>query len=240
MTAVRALLLLAALALAACQVDVGPTHLVRGSGVERTETRQVHDFDRVALDGLGTLTITQGTTEALTVQAEDNVLPLLHSDVEGGTLRLGPRDAAIDPTRPIRYDLTLKRLTGLEVTGAAQVRSAAIQSDQLAVKVTGAGRVDVDRLTASSLTVEITGTGDVRLAGEVSRQTVSISGAGAFRGGDLATQQATVDVTGAADCQVRVSEHLTVTISGAGHVGYIGSPTVDQHVSGAGRVTRAG
>lgn len=229
-----------AVALAACEVSVGPAHLVRGSGVVKTETRQVSGFDRVALDGLGALTITQGDTESLTIEAEDNILPLLHSDVVGGTLRLGPRSSAIDPTRPIRYDLSLRRLTGLDVTGAAHVQSASLRADQLSVKVTGAGRVALDRLTASALNVEITGTGDVGLAGEVPRQTVSISGAGRYRGGDLATREATVDVTGAADCAVRVSDHLTVTISGAGHVRYTGSPTVDQHVSGAGSVTRSG
>jgi Putative auto-transporter adhesin, head GIN domain len=220
---------------------LGPTDVVQGSGNVKTEPRQVQGFDKVELNGLGTLSITQGSTEALTIQAEDNLLPRLQSEVDGDTLRLGPRGAVIHPNKPIRYDLTAVRLTGVTVTGAANVQAASIQADQLALKVTGAGKMNVGRLTSTGgLSVEVTGGGEVTVAGEVPRQTVSISGAGKYQAANLASQQATIDVTGAADCAVRVSDHLNVSISGAGHVAYSGSPTVDQHVSGAGSITRTG
>lgn len=235
-------LALASLAgLAACELHLGPADVVQGSGSVKTESRQVQGFDKVELSGVGTLTITQGSTEALTIQAEDNLLPRLRSDVEAGTLRLGPQGAAISPTKPIRYDLTVKQLTGVDVTGAADVQAASLQADQLTLKVTGAGKVDVGRLTSSgSLAVDLTGSGQVTVSGQVPRQTVTISGAGKYQAANLATQQATIDVTGAADCSVRVSDHLTVSISGAGHVAYAGSPAVDEHVAGAGSITRTG
>lgn len=235
-----ALALAALAALTACEVRVGPADLVQGSGNVRTEARQVQGFDEVQLNGLGTLVITQGSTEALTVQAEDNLLPRLRSQVSGGTLRLGPQGVAMRPTKPIRYELTVKQLRGIEVTGAAGVQTASLEADQLALKVTGAGTLDLRRLTASILTVDVTGGGDVAVSGQVPRQTVTISGAGKYRAANLASQQATVQVTGAADCALRVSDHLTVAISGAGHVSYAGSPTVDQHVTGAGQITRTG
>src|SRR5262249_24541080 len=70
---------LAALALTACEVHVGRVDVVRGSGNVKSESRDVRDFDRVGVSGVGTLTITQGSTESLTIQAEDNLLPLLRS-----------------------------------------------------------------------------------------------------------------------------------------------------------------
>lgn len=238
---VVALAMVSLASLAACELHVGPADVVQGSGTVKTESRQVQGFDKVELNGVGTLTITQGSTEALSIQAEDNLLPRLRSDVDGGTLRLGPKGATISPTKPIRYDLSVKQLSAVSVTGAAEVQAASLQADQLTVKVTGAGRVDIGRLTSSgSLTVEVTGSGQVTVSGQVPRQTVSISGAGKYQAAKLATQQATIDVTGAADCAVRVSDHLTVSISGAGHVAYTGSPTVDEHVTGAGSVTRTG
>jgi Putative auto-transporter adhesin, head GIN domain len=232
--------LAAVVALTACDLHIGPAEIVQGSGNVKTESRQVQGFDKVELNGVGTLTITQGSTEALTVQAEDNLLPRLRSDVSGGTLRLGPQGVAIGPTKPVRYDLSVKQLSGIALTGAADVDAANLQADQLALKTTGSGNLNVGRLTASSLTVDVTGSGTVTVSGQVPRQMVTISGAGRYRAASLASQQATVQVTGAADCAVRVSDHLMVTISGAGHVSYAGSPTVDERVTGAGQITRTG
>src|SRR5262249_45160714 len=58
---------LAALVLTGCDIHVGPVNVVRGSGNVKTESREVHDFDRVDVSGGGTLTITQGSTESLTI-----------------------------------------------------------------------------------------------------------------------------------------------------------------------------
>jgi Putative auto-transporter adhesin, head GIN domain len=238
----RVLLALAvlALALAACEARVGPVDVVRGSGHVETQSREVRGFDRVELDGVGTLTIAPGSTDALTIQAEDNILPRLRSDVQGGTLELGPRGTAIDPTRPVRYDLTARQLRGVVVTGGADAHATGLQADQLTLRVSGAGRIDAGRVATGDLTVDISGSGQVTASGQAPRQTVTISGAGRYVAPDLASQQATVDVSGAGDCAVRVSDHLSVNISGAGSVTYACSPTVEEHVSGAGKVSRTG
>jgi hypothetical protein len=233
------LAILAAVALTGCEVHMGPVNAIRGSGNVKTESRDVHGFDRVDLSGVGTLTITQGSTEALSIQAEDNLLPVLRSDVEGGTLVLGSREA-IDATKPIRYDLTLKSLTSLLVSGAGQAEAPSLRSDQLELRVSGVGQVHVAQLTASSLTVDISGSGQVEAAGQAPKQTVTISGTGAYEGAGMSSQQATVNVSGSGHSAVKVSDHLSATISGTGQVTYSGSPTVDQHVSGVGRVVHSG
>lgn len=245
MSAGRALLgaaVLAALTLAGCQGQVNvPTSAVRGSGQVSTESRQVHGFHSVDLAGVATMTVKRGSTEALTVQAEDNLLPLLRTDVEGGVLRIGPRQGtAVAPTKPIHYDLTASQLDALHVTGAATVDARDMNADQFRLEVTGASHVDLTNLATSSLTVDVTGAGAVKASGQATRQTVTISGAGSYSAQDLSSQQATVEVSGSGDCAMRVSNSLSVSISGAGHVGYVGSPTVQQKISGLGSVTKTG
>src|SRR5262245_28969601 len=97
---------------AACQ---GLGGVVNGSGQVRTESRTVQNFKAVELSGIGTLVITQGNTEALTIEAEDNILPVLTSDVRAGQLTLGTRNNThIRPTKPIRYTLTVKDLNAID------------------------------------------------------------------------------------------------------------------------------
>ena len=66
---------------------------MEGSGVPRTEEREVGAFDRIELSGSGRLEVTTGPLSALSVTADDNLLGLLRTEVVDGTL-------IIERTRP--------------------------------------------------------------------------------------------------------------------------------------------
>src|SRR3954452_19692731 len=68
---------------------------VQGSGNLRTETRSVSGFTAVDLSEQGHLVIEQNGTEGLTITAEDNILPLLTSNVSGDRLVLGTKPLTI-------------------------------------------------------------------------------------------------------------------------------------------------
>jgi hypothetical protein len=232
---------LVALGLGACDLHLGPAELVQGSGHVKTESRDVRDFDGVALNGLGTLVVTQGATEALTIEAEDNILPRLRSVVEGGTLQLGPASGVqVHPTSTLRYELTVKQLGRIQVSGAGDVRSSRLQGGQLSLGISGTSHVNLAGLSVSSLTVDVSGAGDLTLAGQAAQQTATLNGSSKYAAASLASQRASVTVNGTGDCTVRVSERLAATINGAGHVSYYGSPTVEQSVTGAGSIRRSG
>jgi hypothetical protein len=235
-----ALLTVAVLALTACEVSIGPTQIVQGSGNVRTEARNVPDFDRVELAGSGILVITQGSSESLQITSDDNVLPKIRSDVEDRTLRLGPRNGTSVRTTQLRYELTVKQLRAASMAGSGEVRAAALAADQLDLSIAGSGTTSIAKLTANALNVSVAGTGALNLAGEVTRQTVAISGSGRYRARDLASRQASVTISGSGDCDVRVSDTLDTSITGSGHVSYVGSPAVSQHVTGSGSISKAG
>ena len=233
-------LLAVALSLAGC-LTITPPGTVRGSGNVRSESRDVHDFDRVEVSGAGSLTITQGTSEALTIRAEDNLLPMLQSTVRNGKLTLAPSPGTpISPTKPIEYDLTVEQLAELDMSGAADASATGLHADQLTVDVSGSGGTRLDQVTASALTVRLSGSGSASASGQAPQQTVAISGSGSYEAPGLASQRAVVDVSGSGSCSLRVSDRLTATVSGSGSVRYVGSPAVEQHVSGSGSVTRSG
>jgi len=87
--------------------------------------------------------------------------------------------------------------------------------------------------------VNISGLGDLYVAGgEVAAQEILISGGGNIKARALSTAETTIRVSGLGSATVNVSDHLKVTISGGGSVEYLGSPTVEQNISGLGHVER--
>ena len=211
----RVVLLLAALLLASCGAGA------RGSGRVVSESRPVSNISSVTLRGVGTLIVTQRDQEALTITADDNILPLLSSTVTGGRLALGPSSGAgIANVQQLTYRLTVRQLRSVEVSGAADVELLDMRTDRLAVAIDG--------------------TSDVSVTGQAAALDLTISGAGSFKGAGLTSAAATVRVRGSGGAVVRVSDTLDARVSGAGDVRYIGDPQVTQQITGAGTVAQQG
>lgn len=231
------LLVVVALGVAACQV--GPLKVVNGSGHVKTETRAVGSFAEVELHDLGTLVIEQGSTESLTIEADDNLLQFLSAKVGGGTLVLDAHDETIlRPKKEIRYRLTVKDLRAIRVSGSGNVEVAALRADKLELAVSGSGDLEIEQLTAAHITVDLSGSGDADLAGTVDEQEVTVSGSGDYQADGLASKRATVRTSGSGNATVRVADTLKARASGSGYIGYIGAPQVDSDASGSGNIRR--
>jgi hypothetical protein len=109
-----AVLLVALLAVVSC----GTAGAVVGSGNVRTEERPVQGFTRVELSGIGDLTVTQSGSESLKVEADDNVVPLVTSEVRGNTLVLGLQPGSYVRTTRLDFVVTVKQLDGVKLDGS--------------------------------------------------------------------------------------------------------------------------
>jgi hypothetical protein len=229
--------LLGTIALSGCSGSTTAS-TVRGSGVVTSETRDVHSFSRVDLSGVGTVVVQQGNTEALRIEAEDNILPLISSTVSDDRLRIGVRDnnLTLNPTRPIYYYITARQVSALRLSGTGEIRAPNLRTGTLEVHIDGMGKVATDGLQANTLTVSIAGTGDYTGAGAAGSQHVSISGAGNYFAKQLRGTHADISIAGTGSAVVRVSESLKVEINGTGSILYVGNPHVQQQISGIGTV----
>src|SRR4051794_29395751 len=71
---------------------------VKGNGVKRTETRTVSGFTGIALSVPGQLEVRLGPTESVTIETDENILPLIETTVTHGSLQIRtPRGQDIDP-----------------------------------------------------------------------------------------------------------------------------------------------
>ena len=235
-TAVTAAAGLAAVALlgGAC----GLPSLVVGSGNARTESRQVSGVERVTVHGTGTLLLRQGDAEALTIRADDNILPRLRSTVGDGQLDLGPTGGDIQPRTPIEYDLTVRTLRSLHLEGSVDATSDHLSTQQLELHVEGSGGMNLADLAATAVSAHLQGSGSASLKGQADSQDVQLEGSARYHAADLATRRASVRIEGSGGGEVSVRDSLDAHIEGSGRLVYSGSPAVRQQVEGSGSVTK--
>ena len=242
---------IALLALAGCYSS-------EGSGNVAVETHAVRGFTEVALTGAGRAIITAGEY-AVSVSAEDDVLPSVRVEMRGDTLVLGREVDWADgvrPTVPIEFRVALPALaavrvsgsgeasvgdvTGqtlrLDVSGSGKLHTGNVQAQTVEIEASGAGDVLVADLEAQVLRCEISGSGKVSAAGRAESVALTVSGAGLYRGRALRSATADVTVRGSGKALVWPERALKATVSGSGRVRYRGEPAVESSARGSGEV----
>jgi len=190
--------------------------VVHGSGQLKTEARSVGEFDSIRLEDSSDVSVQVGEAFAVSVTADDNVLPLIGTTVTGHTLIIGSKGSYRTHHGP-QIAIQLPRLAALKINGSGDV------------KLTG--------LSGGELELAISGSGDINAQGKVERLTAEIEGSGDIDARALHAEDATVSIDGSGDAKLSASHHLSVEINGSGDVVYRGTGvTLDQRVNGSGSV----
>jgi hypothetical protein len=214
-----------------------------GSGKVITATREVHDFHGITVEYPAEIVIKQGSAESLKIEAEDNVIKDLRTDVKDGMLTIdrgNDRDLWVRPTKPIKITIVVKELDEFNFDSAGTVKLDSLKSDTLDLNINGAGTLTLDDVQFKILNCKLDGAGTLALSGTADNLNVDMSGFGSFQAADLQAQIADIAIDGAGSATVWVEKSLTAKISGAGSISYYGSPTVTKNVDGVGSINLLG
>jgi hypothetical protein len=236
-----ALTLALAFSLAALPAAARDVPHVTASRVMTTETRSVGGFHGIALGIDAKVEVRQNATEGLTITGDGNVVPLIETRVDNGTLKIrwaGNRSPWIDGER-ISIVVSAKELDSLWVGGSGLIHAAAIKTDALHLNVAGSGDIVIDALDAQSAAASVDGSGTLKVAGRTDSFDASISGSGRLITSGLQSRHAKVALAGSGDASVWASETLNARVAGSGSVKYVGTPVVTVAVAGSGTVKPA-
>jgi hypothetical protein len=223
------------------EVFMGPGE--RGSGNIVTETREVSNFRAIEIEYPAQVLVKQGSEESLKIEAEDNLLPNLKTQVRNGTLEIfykREEGKHVNPTKTPRITIVVKDLADVGFTSAGELTIEKLKTDNLDVSLSGAGNLELDEVQVKGLQVSLSGAGSLTASGTADDLDLSISGFGDFDGADLHGKVARVNISGAGSATVWVDEDLMAGISGAGSISYYGSASVTKQISGVGGVNHAG
>ncbi len=230
--------LMAAVVLAGCAG-------LRGSGQVVTEERPISDVDTVQLSGIGRLEVTQGSPAKLTVEADENLMKYISTEVKGDRLVISEKSyglpiSMIQPSRTIVYRLQISKPSVIELSGSGEIVANGLDVSTLKIDISGSGKAEVGDLKADSLRYDLSGSGKADMSGEVDSEDVNVSGSGRLTAGDLKASTVSVSISGSGDATVWAVERLNVNVSGSGTVKYYGSPNINQQVSGSGKLESLG
>lgn len=223
-------------------VPVAATGLLSGSGKPAQETRNaIGEFDAVRSSGSFDLRIRHGAREAVEVSADDNLLPLLQTEVETGlkgrTLVVRwKRGESIQTRSPVMVTVTVVKLRSVSSEGSGDIAIEKLATPQLALALSGSGNFDVRELATEDLQIQIAGSGDVKAGGKTTKLRIAIAGSGNVSSTELAADDVTVSIAGSGDAKVQAQKTLNARVAGSGDVIVTGAAAIRSTVAGSGTV----
>lgn len=216
---------------------------VKGSGEVVSETRDLGNFDAIALSGSYKVLVRQGPTVKLEIKADKNLLPLIETRVaegsKGRTLEIRTKKgfSFSSKTEP-QITLVMPALRSLAIAGSGDMRVEAMKTADVSVSVSGSGDVELIDLSSDSLSVQISGSGDIKASGRTGSFSLSVAGSGDIDARGLQADEVRASIAGSGNATVHAVNTLKISIAGSGDIAYLGSPKVSSSVAGRGAITK--
>ena len=190
---------------------------ISGSGKRELQKRNVGSFTSISTEGAFTIEVTCQKDMSLEVEGDDNVLPLVTTEVGSNILRI-KNTKNYSTSEPVKFKISVPNLEGLSVNGA--------------------GHIEIKNLNNDKFEIDTNGAPTVVVSGNTKVIDVGANGAGKVDAHNLHASRGVVDSKGVATVDLDVADQLDVTISGPAKVTYKGDPVVNKTIHGPGKVER--
>lgn len=176
---------------------------VSGSGNVASEKRDLANFKAIKVSGVIQVEASAGKDFSIEVEADDNLLPLIETEVISGVLCLKTEES-ISTENPIHVRITAPNIESLEISDASKVSLENVGNENLQIDASGASKIAVAGATANLI--------------------IDVSGASKIDAENLQIESATVDASGASGVKVSAANELRADASGASNIAYAGNP----------------
>lgn len=239
-----------------CTLNAGE-HGVPGSGHVVESERDIAGVTGVHLATFGDLKIHIGKRQEFVIEAEDNLIEYIETEVKGGILRIETRRGVnLRPKKKVRFHLTLKELDTVWISSSGDILAPYVETEkfdirisssgdlvvsgidatQISIRLSSSGDADIGRISARELEVGISSSGDVIIEnGSVRFQEIQISSSGDYIAEDVRSDNAQVTLSSSGDAHIHVDGRLNAWISSSGSLYYSGDATATTSASSSGR-----
>jgi len=192
---------------------------LKGSGNLSTDNRDVDGFDSIEVSGIFQVEVVSGKDFSVQIQGDDNLVPLVKTECDDGTLKISLDGKKISPHSDMIVRVTAPNIKKIESSGASKISVSGVKNDEFAIDTSGVSKISV--------------------SGETAKLSVEISGAGNINAEDLKAVDADITASGACKVSVNASGSLETNASGASNITYTGDPkNVQNHQSGVSSITK--
>jgi hypothetical protein len=209
----------------------------QGNGIISTRTFDLASFDKIDLKRTANVYVTQGATQSVSIEGEENILDLIKTEVTDDEW-IFDFTKTVSEYETLTITITMTDIRRLRNSGSGDFYLGdSISVDDLDLEVNGSGNINGPVAISNKLKTVLTGSGTLDVSGAAAEHEATSSGSGNILTRNLvaATGEAHAGETGNVEVHYTGDWHAYITSSG--NILYKGVAPVDSHVTGSGTVT---
>lgn len=212
---------------------------MRGSGNLSTEARSLAIFNAIEMSTAGTVYISYGDTQKVSVTTDDNIMAYIITSVQNGKLFIATQPHTQLNNFHLLVEITMTDLEELVSSSAGSILGKnQFIADEVSLTLSSAGDIRL-ALTAARLNSRLLSAGDLYLSGSVREHSALVASAGDLHAFGLVTDTTKITLSSAGNAKVTVTQLLDASITSIGSLYYKGNPVIYQRISGPGRLINA-
>lgn len=211
---------------------------IRGNGNIVSEDRTItSDFDAIKVQQGISLHLTQGNSTTLNVEADENILDLLITEVKNNELKVY-FEKNVYRAKARNVYLTTKNISEIRTSSGASVKSEnTLQVDVLNLNSSSGSSIKI-YVNGTEISSEASSGASIDINGKTTSFSANASSGSSIDADKLETVDAYVKASSGASIDVNVTGKLTAKASSGGDIDFEGNPTsVNKDTSSGGSVS---
>lgn len=199
---------------------------ISGNGNVQTEERNMNaKFTAIkASSGLNVI-IQEGTTQKVVVKADSNLLPVIETYVDNGTLRIRSEEN-IRNAKSKKIYVTYTSLSEIKASSGSSISgSDQIKSESFTLDASSGANIQAD-VFSKNLYLEASSGANLDISGKAKLLKIKASSGGFIDADHVLAARCDARASSGGNITVNVKEHLEAKASSGGNIDYYGDPTV--------------
>lgn len=211
----------------------------KGNGNVKTMERTVNGtYNQIEVSRGLDVYLTQGDTQSISVQADENLHDIIKTEIEGNVLKIyADENISFSEAQIVR--VSFQNLSRISASSGSDVYSTnTITSESLKLSTSSGSDMTLN-LETNSLDCEASSGSDLNLTGTATTLKAQASSGSDIDAGKLQAETSHVRASSGADITVNTSKELVAKATGGGGISYIGNPEKIEKTDGvSGTITQ--
>ncbi|HEY5510040.1 MAG TPA: head GIN domain-containing protein [Prolixibacteraceae bacterium] len=197
---------------------------IHGNGKVVKEERNVSNFESVSVGSGIELLINQDSFEKVVVEADENIMKILKTEVSGGKLKIFMEEGVLH-AKKMKVYVTLKTLKSLECSSGSETKSAGkINAENLTIHASSGSGVNME-ISCNQLKAESSSGSSLRVSGTAQSVNADSSSGSEINASELVAEMGEASASSGANLKVNVTKAIKAHCSSGAQINVSGNPT---------------
>lgn len=206
---------------------------IRGNGNVIKEERSVNNFESISVSSGIELLINQDSSEKVVVEADENIMKILRTEVKGGKLKIFMEEGVLH-AKKMKVYVTLKTLKSLECTSGSETKSAGkVNAENLTIHASSGSGVNME-LSCNRLKAESSSGSNLRVSGTTLSVKADCSSGSEINASELIAEMGEASASSGANIKIHATKDIKAHCSSGAQINVSGNPTTRDTDSSSG------